>query len=132
MNPVFKKHIILIIEDEISLRTVLRDKFTRENFFVLDAKDGEIGLSTAQREQPHIIILDRVMPKMDGMTMLKNLRAGNEWSKNVPIIFLTNLGNDDKIISKEITDDKNTHYLIKSDMAINDLVEKVREILSLT
>jgi two-component system response regulator MprA len=118
---------ILIIEDEISLRGALRDKFVREGFTVFDAKDGESGLAIALREQPQVILLDMMMPKMDGMTMLNMLRSKNEWSKHVPVLLLTNLGADDKTIMKKILDDAAAHYLVKSNWTIDQIVAKVRE-----
>ncbi len=130
MNTIPVRHIILIIEDEVSLRNALRDKFSREGFFVISANDGETGLSTALKEQPHVILLDVVMPKMDGISMLKKLRLENEWGKNVPVILLTNLGADDEKVMKEIKEDKSAYYLVKSDWPINDLIAKIREILS--
>ena len=97
---------ILVVEDEISLRKALADKFRREGFAVLEAKDGEEGLAVALKEQPHIILLDIVLPKMDGMTMLKKLRQENAWGKSVPVILLTNLSADDDSILKGVTEDK--------------------------
>lgn len=123
---------ILIVEDEISLRNALRDKFTREGFLVFDAKDGEIGLAIAIREQPQLILLDIMMPKMDGMTMLHKLRSENEWGKSVPIILLTNLGADDKMIMKEIEEDTSAYYLVKSNWSMDQMVEKVKETIALS
>ncbi|MEJ0021656.1 MAG: response regulator [Candidatus Doudnabacteria bacterium] len=121
---------ILIVEDEMSQRKALVDKFTREGFQVVSARDGEEGLSTALKEKPDLILLDIVMPKMDGMTMLKKLRQENEWSKTVPVIMLTNLSADDDKIMKGVTEDLPSYYLVKSNWAINDVVEKVKDRLS--
>jgi DNA-binding response OmpR family regulator len=68
---------------------------------------------------------------MDGMTVLKKLRPENEWSKNVPIILLSNLGGDDEKMMLEIGKDKMTNYLVKSNWSLNDIVEEVKEKLSL-
>jgi len=124
---ILKRQTILIVEDEASLRNALTGKFTREGFIVFDAKDGEVGLAVAKREKPNLILLDIVMPKMDGMTMLKNLRTEKEWGRVVPVMLLTNLGSDDKEMAKEIIEDEFTQYLVKSNWAINDVVKKVRE-----
>src|SRR5689334_6315852 len=83
-------HKILIVDDEKPLLEALTDKFTREKFSTFGASDGEEGLEVAKRIQPDIILLDIVMPKMDGMTMLKLLRE-EPWGKDVPVILLTNL-----------------------------------------
>ncbi len=131
-NELNNKKMLVIeeVEDEKSLRDVLHDKFSLEGFNVLEAKDGEEGLATALREHPDIILLDIVLPKMDGLTMMKKLREANEWGKNVPIILLTNLeANDDKIM-KAITDNTPAYYLVKANYTIEDLVEKIKERLA--
>jgi|SRR3989344_2507721 len=131
-NEIKNKKILVIeeVEDEKSLRDVLHDKFSLEGFGVLEAKDGEEGLATALREHPDLILLDIVMPKMDGLTMMKKLREVNEWGKNVPIILLTNLSADDNKINQAITDNIPAYYLVKANYTIEDLVEKIRERLS--
>ena len=130
MIPQTKKFTILIVEDEISLRNALRDKFTKKGFNVLEAKDGEEGLSVSLKKQPDLILLDIIMPKMDGMTVLKKLRPENKWSKNVPIMLLSNLGGDDELMMMEIEKDKMTDYLVKSNWSLSEVVEKVKEKLS--
>lgn len=127
MNSEFHKHTILIVEDEVSLRLALRDKFMREGFIVLDAKDGELGLALALKEEPELILLDMMMPKMDGMAMLLKLRTTGSWGSMVPVLLLTNLGSDDKLTMKEITEDPHAQYLVKSNWPLGKLVEKVRE-----
>ncbi len=122
---------ILIVEDEVSLRNALRDKFIRKGFKILLAKDGEAGLIIAVQEQPDLILLDIIMPKMNGMIMLKKLRQGNKWSKNVPVVLLSNLGADDEKMMKEISEDKLAFYLVKSDWSLDGLVIKIREKISL-
>jgi DNA-binding response OmpR family regulator len=130
MNPDTPKSTILVVEDEVSLRGALCDKFTREGFTVFGAKDGEAGLELAVREQPHIILLDMMMPKMDGITMLLQLRAQGEWGKRVPVLLLTNVSSDDKRIPKDMMDTGSVSYLVKSDWPISKLVEKVRETIA--
>ncbi len=132
MPTELKKHRILIIEDESSLRSALCDKFAREGFSVLDAKDGKTGLALAFAEEPSLLLVDIVMPRMDGMVMLAKLRQKNEWSKQVPVVLLTNLGADDGKIMKVIEADARTWYLVKSNWAIGQVVKKVEEILRVT
>jgi len=115
---------ILVVDDEASLRSALRDKLAYEGFIVLEAKDGEEGLEIALREQPDLILLDIIMPKMDGLTMLKKLRE-NSWGKDAKVILLTNLSDNEKVanaMAQETYD-----YLVKSDWKIADVVAKVRE-----
>ncbi len=118
---------ILVVEDDLSLLGALADKFSREGFAVLQAKNGEEGLESALKNQPNMILLDIVMPVMDGMTMLKKLRATNEWGKTVPVIILTNLTSDNDERMRDITETNPAYYLVKTDWKIEDVVEKVRE-----
>ncbi len=122
-----QKETVLIVEDEVSLRGALRDKFTREGFQVYEAKDGEEGLAVARASRPQVILLDLMMPKMDGMTMLTLLRAMDAWGLRVPVFVLTNLGEDDKLTMKGILDDSFAYYLVKSNWSIDQIVVKVRE-----
>ena len=126
------KKILVIeeVEDDTSLRKVLRDKFKLEGFNVLEARDGEEGLATALHEHPDLILLDIIMPKMDGITMMKKLRQQDEWGKNVPIILLTNLSANDEKINQAVADNMPAYYLVKSNYTIEDLVDKIRERLS--
>lgn len=125
-----KQYTILIVEDETSLRNALRDKFVRKGFSILEAKDGEEGLAVALKNEPNMILLDIIMPKMDGMTMLKKLRQENKWAKNVPVMLLSNLGGDDEKMMMEIEKDRLVDYLVKSNWSLDDVVKKVKEKLS--
>src|SRR5258707_14385833 len=82
---------ILIVEDETLLANALELKFKHENFLVFKAGNGQIGLEMAQANNPDIILLDLMMPIMDGKTMLHNLRQIPQF-KSVPVVVLTNEG----------------------------------------
>ena len=114
---------ILIVEDEVSLLNALRDKLTRENFAVLEAKNGEEGLEIALREHPDLILLDLIMPVMDGMTMLKKLRH-DSWGTKVSVIILTNLSDAEGSLMRSIG---SLDYIVKSNWKLEDVVAKVRE-----
>lgn len=119
---------ILVIEDEKPILAALTAKLSHEGFSVLEATDGEMGLSAALEKHPDLILLDIVMPKMDGMTMLSKLRQ-DDWGKSVPILVLTNLSDEARInqsISNNVFD-----YLIKTDWKLEDVVSKVRETLQI-
>lgn len=121
---------ILIVEDETLQLKSLSDKFADEGFRVLKARNGEEGLTAALKECPDIILLDILMPIMDGMTMLKNLREKNSWGKSVPVIMLTNLDADDEKIMKDIVSTEPVYYLVKSRWSLDEIAEKVRERLA--
>lgn len=119
-----QKHTILIVEDNLPEMNALQDKFTSEGFSVLEAKNGEEGLEVALREHPDLILLDIIMPVMDGMTMLKKLRE-DAWGKNTHVIILTNLDSNEKI--SEAIELGSYKYLIKTNWKLEDVVAKVRE-----
>jgi len=119
---------ILIVEDEAPLRQAMVDKFNREGFWVFSAKDGEEGLNLAVQEHPNIILLDIIMPRVDGLSMLQTLR-NDEWGKNIPVIILTNL-NDAQNVARAM--EKGVYdFLVKSNWRLDDLVAKVKEKLNL-
>lgn len=114
---------ILIVEDDLDLLEVLRKKFLMEKFDVLQAPNGMLGLEEAVSKHPDMILLDIIMPVMDGMTMLRKLRE-DSWGKDVPVILLTNLSDESKVaegMKHGVYD-----YLVKADWDIGDVVKKVR------
>lgn len=125
-----KKRIVLVIEDEDPQLKAITEQFVREEFAVFQAKNGEEGFKMALKEKPDIILLDILMPKMDGMTMLKKLREESAWGKTVPVIVLTNLSPDTQEINQAIAENEPAYYLVKSDISLNELMEKAKEILS--
>ncbi len=123
-----KSQTILIVEDEKPLIRALCDKFRHEGFNVLEARNGAEGLEVALREHPDLILLDIIMPVMDGVSMFKKLRE-DEWGKSVPVIMLTNLIYNEKIA--EAIMQGSHEYLVKSDFKLEDVVAKVRERLAM-
>jgi CheY-like chemotaxis protein len=121
--------IVLITEDETSLREALHEKLVNEGLIVFDAKNGEEGLEIALREHPDLILADILMPKMDGITMLKRIRE-DEWGRAVKFIILTNVTDIDEISTAvklaEINNHESFEYLIKADIKMADVVDKVK------
>lgn len=119
---------ILIVEDELAMLQILAERFTSEGFDILEAKDGKEGLTVALKAHPDLILLDIIMPKMDGITMLKKLRADN-WGKDALVIILTNLSDLRKTVEAL---ENNVHgFLLKSDQKLEDVVRKVKQGLGL-
>lgn len=114
---------ILIIEDELSLMMALHEKFKTEGFEVIEAKNGEEGLKMATKKTPDLILLDLIMPVMDGITMLKKLRLTEE-GKDLPVIILTNLS-DDRAVSESLESGV-SDYLVKTNWHLDDVVKKVK------
>lgn len=121
---------ILIIEDEPTLLMAMKDALTNSGFTVTVAQNGEEGLKAALDQKPDLIILDILMPIMDGMTLLKKLRQHEEYGKDAKVIILTNLDADDKLVS-DVVETQPTYYLIKSDVNIDGISEKVKEVLKI-
>lgn len=119
---------VLIVEDEVSVLKALSDKLNYEGLTVLEAKNGKEGLDIALHDHPDIILLDIIMPVMDGITMLKKLKM-DEWGKTVPIIILTNL-NDSENVSEAL---KNGVYdfLVKTDWTLEHITQLVKERLAI-
>lgn len=120
---------ILVIEDERSLNRALKSKLTHEGFDVLTAKNGEDGINVALDAKPDLILLDIVMPVMDGMTMLNELRQ-DTWGKDVPVIMLTNLNSRDQVASALELDTYD--YFVKADCKLEEVVAKVKERLNIS
>jgi len=117
------KKIILLVEDEESMRRVLKGKLEHAGFVSIEAKDGAEALVLAKEKHPDLILLDIIMPRMDGVVMLQELRK-DSWGKDVPIMVLTNLGEDwetSEFIKKDVDS-----YLVKADCTLEDIVDKIK------
>ncbi len=125
-----KNKTILIIEDEKSLRGALVDILLLKEFVTLEAKNGKEGLEFALEKHPDLILLDLIMPEMDGQTFLKKLRE-DAWGKKVPIIILTNLSETNKQSAAQVASHEPTLYLIKSDWKLHDIVDKIDKLLKI-
>jgi DNA-binding response OmpR family regulator len=123
------KKSILIIEDEVSLQDALKDALTRNGFTCLTAPDGEVGLALALQHHPDLIMLDLLMPKLDGMGMLKKLRL-DAWGKEARVLILTNLSADTSDRVRTIVETSPDFYLVKSDWSIKDIIKKTADMLA--
>lgn len=118
---------ILIIEDDSFLLTMYATKFELENYQVVTAEDGERGLKLAQKEKPDIILLDVLLPKLNGFEVLKGLKEDDK-TKDIKVILLTNLSQRGEVqqgLSLGAVD-----YLIKAHYMPSEVVEKVDKILA--
>lgn len=114
---------VLIVEDEKSLLDLIAEKFSSEGFTIFKAKDGIEGLAMSFKNHPDMILLDVIMPKMNGMEMLKHLR-NDKWGKNVQVMLLTNLSTAEK--SAEALEGGAIDYLVKTDWKLEDVAKKVK------
>ena len=118
---------MLIVEDEKMLSEMYKDKFEHEGFEVLTSCDGEDGLKTALREQPDVLILDVLLPKKEGVDVLKEIRESGEWGESASIIMLTNLDSSDYILEM-VNKYRPSYYFIKANIELDELVAKVKEL----
>lgn len=117
---------ILIVDDEPIVQKVLSEALRAEGFETISALDGEKGLSIAFSQKPDLILLDIIMPKMDGISVLKKLKESPR-TKEIPIVVLTNLREGEAI---DISEKSGVlGYLVKADYTLKDLVAKIRNFL---
>ncbi len=117
---------ILFIEDESALQSTLKEILETEKYELISALDGKEGLELAEKEKPDLIILDLVLPKMDGFEVLEHLKESG-LSKETPVIVLTNLEQLKKI--EKALELGATTYLVKSDYSLKEIVKKIKQIL---
>lgn len=117
----------MLIEDDAFLLNMYASKFYLENFTVVTAEDGGKGLKMARKEKPDIILLDILMPKLDGFEVLKKLKA-DPATREIPVIMLTNLKDEDDI--KKGLEGGAVDYLIKPQCMPTQVVEKIKQVLN--
>lgn len=118
---------ILVIEDDFFIRELYQRQLQKEGYKVEVAGDGTEGLEQSQKMQPNLILLDIMLPKLNGLDLLRTLKAKPE-TKDIPVILLTNLGQDSVI--KEGFQLGAAGYLIKSAYTPSQVVEEVKRFLN--
>lgn len=121
---------ILIIEDDQFLREFYQELLQDEGFLVDAAADGELGLQKASQGGFDLILLDLMLPKKDGLQILRELKVNIPQTKNGPIVVLTNLGQD-AIINQCLTLGAQG-YLIKSAMNPDQVLSEINSYLQKT
>jgi DNA-binding response OmpR family regulator len=113
---------VLVVEDEATLASTLSYNFRKNGFNVVTAADGYEGLQAARREQPDVVVLDLMLPKMDGLEVCRRLRVGSD----VPILMLTARGEElDRVVGLEMGADD---YLTKP-FSMRELIARVRALI---
>ncbi len=115
---------ILVVDDEDSVREIYRHEFLNNGYTVVVAQDGEEGLLKAGEEQPDIMLLDIMLPKMSGIEVLRALKE-NELTKKIPVLLLTNLG--EETIIKEGFELGADGYLLKVSYTPSQVVDEVKK-----
>jgi two-component system, sensor histidine kinase and response regulator len=114
---------ILFIEDEPSLQKTIGDVLSSEEFKLVSALDGDIGLRLADEIQPDLILLDLNLPELGGIDVLNKLKHSDR-TKHIPVIILTN--SEDMESIQEAIDLGATTYLVKINYKLEDIVEKIK------
>ena len=117
---------LLLVEDDITLIKMYGKKFESEGYEVVMAYDGEEGLRKATEEKPDLVVLDILMPKMDGLTVFKKMRSRSE-TFHTPVLILTNFDKEDSIF--ECFTLGAVDYLIKSEVSLDQVTAKVKQLL---
>jgi len=120
-----KKKTILIIDDEITLQKPLTEILIQEGFCVKSAFDGEAGVEMAKKISPDLIILDIIMPKMNGAEVFKRISSNRK--NKTPILILSNLEESREV--KKMLKMGVSNYLIKSNYSLEGIVEKIKSLL---
>lgn len=117
---------ILIVDDDLTLREMYEARLKAEGFSVDSAKDGEEAVQKAKTNKPNIILLDIMMPKINGLDVLKMLKADDE-TKEIPILMLTALiqeADKQKGLASGADD-----YIVKSETMPGEVIAKIKEVL---
>jgi DNA-binding response OmpR family regulator len=123
-----EKH-ILVVEDEIDLREAMMEALHEEGYQVSGAENGQVGLEIALTAHPDMILLDLMMPVMDGQEMFKRLREDG-WGRQANVVILTAMDDVGNIALAH--EEKPLDYFIKAHHSLDDLVKQIRLLLYTT
>lgn len=127
MNTEFGQKSILIIEDDSFLANIYKNKFEAEGYKVYTETNGESGFESFIKKVPNLVLLDVLLPKLDGFSLIKKAKEHKK-IKHVPIVLLTNLGHKEDV--KKGMDLGAEDYLIKAHFKPSETVKKVKNILN--
>jgi CheY-like chemotaxis protein len=120
------KQRVLLVEDDGFLASIYAQKLEVEGYDVSFATNGEDGLKLAQKDHPNLILMDILMPKMDGFEMLERLKA-DEATKVIPVLVLSNLGQKEDV--ERCIKLGAAGYVIKAHSLPHETVKRIKEIL---
>jgi DNA-binding response OmpR family regulator len=123
-----QKNKILLVEDDSMIVRMYQRKLEKEGFSVTLAFNGEEGLAVLKKEKPDIVLLDIMMPKMNGIETLKAIKADSAL-KNIPVVILTNLGDRPEDVQK-CKDLGAEDYWVKANVPLKEITERIKKILS--
>lgn len=114
--------VILLVDDDLTLREMYEERLKTEGFDIIQASNGEEALAKARESKPNIILLDVMMPKINGFDVLKEIKSDPEL-KDIPVIILTALIQDvDKLQGKKLGA---ADYIVKSETMPGEVIQKI-------
>jgi len=119
---------IVLVEDDPFLAEIYVLRLEREGFKVLHARSGEEGLKNVLETKPSLVLLDLVLPKMDGFSVLKEIKA-NAATRAIPVVILTNLGEESDVAKGKKLGAAD--YFIKAHLTPSEVAQKVKQLLNL-
>ncbi len=117
---------VLLVDDDEAIATVFSTALKKEGYETSIANSGKDGIEKARSEVPNLILLDQIMPDMQGNEVLKELKA-DEKTKGIPVIMLSNFSQEELV--KQAINEGANDYVFKFQVAAGDVVEKVKEVL---
>ncbi|MDA3840409.1 MAG: response regulator [Patescibacteria group bacterium] len=121
-----KKQIVLLAEDDKFISLAYKDGLARAGYEVIHAENGKKALDLAKKNKPNIILLDVIMPEMNGFEVLTALKK-EKLLKKIPVVILSNLGQESDILKGQELGA--TDYMIKSNYSLGEVVDKIKKIL---
>jgi CheY-like chemotaxis protein len=123
-----KTYKILVAEDDTAMRDIISHKLKTSGFSVVEASDGKQASELIVSEKPDLVLLDLLMPEMNGFQVLEGVRQNSDANiANTPVIVLSNLWSNKDILQAEAL--KVQAYMVKAYFDTNDILKKVNEIL---
>ncbi len=120
---------ILIMEDDVAMAEIVTHKLQNMGFGVRHAPNGSIGLELIQKELPDLILLDLMMPEVDGFKVLETIRNSSDAKvANLPVIVLSNLWSNEDILKTQQL--KASGYMVKAYFTPDDILGKINEVLA--
>ncbi len=121
-----KKNALLLVEDDIFLRGLMKKKIEMEGYSVIEAENGKIALEKLRENEISLVLLDLIMPEVDGFEVLESVSKDPKLSK-IPIIVLSNLGQKEKIDEAMALGAKD--YIIKAHLTPSEIIEVIKKYL---
>jgi len=121
MEPT-KQTTVLLVEDDKLLRDILAMKLSKESYKILHALDGESALKTIEEHKPDVVLLDIILPGINGFEVLKRMQENPE-SKKIPVIFVSNLGQQEDIDRAKALG--GVDFYVKANFTADEIVQKL-------